>query len=293
MNQGPSKQFILRGSIAIGIVAIIFIVQTDWFRSLFNKEPLSKIDPNATVGDIVTKDTNGNGVPDWEEKLWGLDPNVLYTNGVSNKQLIEEKKRALGITDTESNEPENDTDKLAREIYALTLALGQSEEVDQQTLTRIAAKISESVDTKEPRAQYSVKDLKTVPTTTASLNAYYTAMTRLAETYADKTSEMEILIAALDKGDTSRLPELSEDAQLYSQYAKDMKNIPVPIVLQLQHLKLFNAVAGISTTLPSLTEFDDNAIASLVGIALFRQYSMHLDAATNEIREYLTKYGIL
>ncbi len=36
----PSKQFLIRGGMATLIVAIILIVQTDWFRALFNKPPL-------------------------------------------------------------------------------------------------------------------------------------------------------------------------------------------------------------------------------------------------------------
>ncbi len=293
MHGGPSKQFIIRGSIAIGVIIIVLVVQTDWFRGLFNKKPLEKIDPNATVGDLVTKDTNSNGIVDWEEKLWGLDPTVLYTNGVSNKQIIEDKKRSLGINDADNAQPENETDKLARELYGMTLALGQSEEVDQETLARIAAKIGGSVDTRHPTVTYSIKDLRTVPTTTASLRAYYSSMTAIAEKYADKTSEMDAITAAIDVGDTTRLPELLEDAKIYAQYAKDMKAVSVPVGIELPHLKLLNAVAGIGTTLPSLTEFDDNAIASLIGIAVFREYSIQLDAATNDMREYLTKYGIL
>lgn len=289
----PSKQFIVRGSIAIGIVAIILIVQTDWFRSLFHKKPLSKITATTTIGDIATQDTNGNGIADWEEKLWGLDPKVLYTNGVSNKQIIEDKKRALGISDIDTQQPANDTDKLARELYVMTLALGQSDEIDQQTLAEIAAKIGASVDTKQSTVQYSVKDLRAVLTTSASLRTYYSAMTNLVEKYADKTSEMDILTAVLDTGDTTRLAELSQNALVYAQYAKDIKNVSVPVGIELEHLKLLNAIAGIGATLPSLTELGDNAIASVVGIALFRQYSLQLDAATTAIGDYLTKYGIL
>src|SRR5690348_17285703 len=101
----PSKQFLIRGGIATGIVALILIVQTDWFRALFNKPPLPPTTSDKTVGEFIAKDSNGNGIADWEEKLWGLDPTALYTNGVPNKQIIEEKKHALGVSDKNA-EPE-------------------------------------------------------------------------------------------------------------------------------------------------------------------------------------------
>ncbi|MBY0329001.1 hypothetical protein K2Q02_02830, partial [Patescibacteria group bacterium] len=68
----PSKQFLIRGGIATGIVTLILIVQTEWFLGLFNKKP-QQIDPNITIGDAIAKDSNGNGIPDWEERRLGQD----------------------------------------------------------------------------------------------------------------------------------------------------------------------------------------------------------------------------
>ena len=69
-TNAPSKQFLIRGGIAIAIIAIVLVVQTNWFHNLFHKT--KKTDPSAlestSINDITSKDTNGNGVPDWEEK---------------------------------------------------------------------------------------------------------------------------------------------------------------------------------------------------------------------------------
>lgn len=292
MQHRPSKQFIIRGSIAVGIVVIALVVQTDWFGGLFDTKPLPVMDPNTTVGDIVTQDTNGNGIADWEEKLWGLDPSVLYTNGVPNKQIIENKKRALGATDANAN-PINDTDRLARELYVLALALGQSETVDQEVLTQISAKIGTSINIKEATNRYSLKDLRTVTSSDRSLRTYYAAMTALVEKHKTDTKDIAIIISALETADTTQLPQLAQSAATYAAFAKDMSALSVPIGVAPYHLAMMNSIAGIAESLPYLVQLNDNAIASLIGIALYRQYNLQLTTALINTEDYLSKYGIL
>lgn len=292
MQHRPSKQFIIRGSIAVGIVVIALVVQTDWFGGLFDTKPLPVMDPNTTVGDIVTQDTNGNGIADWEEKLWGLDPSVLYTNGVPNKQIIENKKRALGATDANAN-PINDTDRLARELYVLALALGQSETVDQEVLAQISAKIGTSINIKEATNRYSLKDLRTVTSSDRSLRTYYAAMTALVEKHKTDTKDIAIIISALETADTTQLPQLAQSAATYAAFAKDMSALSVPIGVAPYHLAMMNSIAGIAESLPYLVQLNDNAIASLIGIALYRQYNLQLTTALINTEDYLSKYGIL
>lgn len=286
----PSKQFIVRGTIAISALAIILIVQTTWFRGLFQK----KENPGTpkTVGDLVTNDTNGNGIPDWEEKLWGLDPTVLYTNGVSNKQIIEDKKKVLGVNATPEEEL-NDTDRLARELFTLSTALGQSDEVDNETLREIASKLGASIDIKQISNRYSIKNVRTIPTTAQSLRNYYSIMSRMIAKYDENAADIDVIIAALETGDTSRLPELTNTSTVYNQIAKDMTAINVPIGVANYHLDLVNGFAGVAESFTYLSQMNDNGVAGLVGIAIYRNYNTKISVAIINMTDYLTRYGIL
>jgi hypothetical protein len=287
----PSKQFIVRGSIALGVVVIILVAQTAWFRSLFDKEPISPVVANVTVGDTLAKDTNENGLPDWEERLWGLDPTVIYTNGVPNKTIIENKKSALGIT-TPSEENLNETDKLARQLFSLTAALGQSEEVDDATLQQIAADIGNSVDTKDLRNQYSLKDIRTTTTTIENLNAYYMSM-RTITARQKPVADIEVLITALENEDSSTLPALNESAVTYKKIANELRGVTVPIGLAPYHLQIMNSFAGIAESFSYMQQLDDNTVIALVGVATYKTYSTRLDNALADMSDYLAKYGIL
>ena len=44
---------------------------------------------NAIVGDLVNRDTDGDGLLDWEESLWDTDPNNKDTNGDGVSDSVE------------------------------------------------------------------------------------------------------------------------------------------------------------------------------------------------------------
>lgn len=287
----PSKQFIKRGALALGIVALVLIVQTNWFRALVGKKPRPVVE-TMTVGEIIEEDSNGNGIPNWEEKLWGLDPTTLYTNGVSNKEIIEGKRTALGIQSM-SEADLDDTDRIARQLFTLTSALGQSEEVDSATLQSIAATLGNSVDIKAVTNHYSLKDIQTTQTTLPNLQAYTATLKKVLAKYDTNTPDIEILATALQNEDPSTLPELAQTATTYQKLAKELVAMKVPLGLAQDHLMLTNSFAGIATSFIYMTELNDNSLKALVGVAIYKNYSTKLTAATGNINSYLTQYGIL
>jgi len=288
----PSKRFLIRGGIATGIVLIVLVVQTSWFRALFNKAPLPPIVTDKTVGEFIAQDTNRNGIADWEEKLWGLDPTVLYTNGVSNKVIIEQKKAALGINEDEGA-PINETDALARELLTITLALGQSGEFSKESLASVGARLAESVEFQQYTNHYSLKDIQSTQTTTASLSTYYTSFSRITKKYASTTSEIDILVQALETGDMSNIESLASIKTSYEKYSKELVALSVPIGLQAQHLEIVNSVYGFSVAIGYLMELEDNGANALAGVALYKINTARLDEALAEVETYLTRYGIL
>lgn len=293
-NNLPSKKFLIRGGIATAIIVVILIIQTAWFRALFNKKPLPptiKVE-SATIGSLVGKDSNSNGIADWEEKLWGLDPTVLYTNGVSNKQIIDKKKKALGVTDT-GTETENETDLLAKQLFTITSAVGQSDQSSAEALKSIGADLGNGVDLKQISNHYTRTNITTVKTSTASLTNYYSALSKIISAYDDESVGINIVISALETGDTSRLPELKNTGTMYMSLAKQLQKTPVPIAVAEQHLTLMNGFYGIGQSFSYLLQMDDNGVYGIVGIGIYKEYATKVDQAFSDLRDYFIQYGIL
>lgn len=289
----PSRQFIIRGVIAIAIVGIILIVQTNWFLGLFHKKTPAPVKKSTTVGEITSKDSNGNGIPDWEETLWGLDPTVLYTNGKSNAEIIKEKKQALGVTDSTTGAPTNETDAIAQKLFSITTALSQNDNVDDTSLQQIADQLGSSVNVSNVSNKYSLKDLHTISTSSASLKAYSQSLSTILGKYDLNQEDVTVIINATETGDYSQLPQLTDTGNSYIAIAKDLSKISVPIGVAQYHLDIINSLAGMAASFSYLQQMEDNGTQALVGIALYKTYNIRGENAFYNLQNYLVKYGIL
>jgi exonuclease VII small subunit len=288
----PSKSFLKRGAFATLALVLILTVQTTWFKNLFNKKstPETEKAEDVTVRDLVGKDTNKNGIADWEEKLWGLDPAVLYTGGISNRQIIEDKKRALSING-DGGSSDNETDALAKQLFTITNALQNNAGAD--SLQSIGAQLGDTIELKQVSNKYSIKDVTTVKTTDKSLRLYYKVMSDITTKYSNNASEIEAIVSALETGDTSSFATLEDTAKTYKSLSVQLQKVSTPIGLVEYHLALMNGLNGMGESFKYLTQLEDNSVKGLVGIALYKDYSLKTEKAVSDLRDYLQQYGII
>lgn len=283
--QPPSKNFIKKAGIAT-LLVIIFIGAQIYSK----RKPASEIKNNATVANIVGSDSNKNGIMDWEERLWGLDPNVAITNGVSNKEIIEGKKASLGIDTNDKNLTE--TDKTAREIFAVTAALSQNDGFDLDALNELSKKIGEgaNIEIGEP---FSIEKIKTVTTTKKSLETYYNQLISIIKKYEKNASETEILVTAVEEDLTSELGNLSSNATIYKSMIEELSLISVPVGVAREHVGILNSFRNIQTGLELIAKTEKDALKGAGGASLYRAGLITLEVYNNSLRDYLTRYSII
>ena len=92
---------------------------------------------NPTLPDLIQRDTDGDGVPDWEEALWGTDKNKKITfNDTPDATYIENKKKELKIEGNVIADATKltETEKFAREFFTSYSAMKSSGQIDQNTI---------------------------------------------------------------------------------------------------------------------------------------------------------------
>ena len=76
-------KFIIITSIVVVLLVIIYVVffmpsNGEIFSTGNKKNTPLKVE-NQTITELIQKDSDGDGVMDWEEGLWGTDPNNTKT----------------------------------------------------------------------------------------------------------------------------------------------------------------------------------------------------------------------
>lgn len=289
----PSKRFLIRGGVAIIIVGLLLTIQTDSVKNLFSKDKKTALlRSEATVGEVVGKDSNNNGIADWEERLWGLDPTKLTTDGVANKTIIEQKRKQLTPNESDS-EPLNETDRLARELFSVTTALSQSGLGVDDGLSKVGGKIGENIPTPDIAPHYAKTSVKTVTTSGKTLIAYRSALQKSLKNYSETLPEIEVIIQGLENGNTTQLDALNKTVAFYRSLTGQLLSMNVPRSVAQYHLDLINSTYGLAQSFEKMKVLDDNGIKAMVGFAEYRYHTEKINSAAESITTFLNEYDIL
>lgn len=238
----PSKKMM---SIIIGIIIIIIIII---FRNsiigLFKKIgdiqlrqpggiPTSVVTQGKTsVSFNINKDTDADGIPDWQEALLGTDSEVYTTLEEVPIEMRDVVNNSSGVLTT--------SDQLALAIYerARTNPIGDSYEENLQAATnKEILDLADSID--RQLTTYILEDLNVIVdnVTTENIQQYRNNMQSFIKKIDVVLLVKETYPALLNGKDT-----FSERGK-FSSLVNEIIKIPVPFEYANNHLELTNALA--------------------------------------------------
>lgn len=255
---------------------------------------------NQVLGDLINKDTDLDGIPDWEEGLWGTDPKKKDTDGngtPDNVEIDRLKQEQLAETDGESRSnvsglsPDEgnltETDKFSRELFATIAALNQSGNVDDATIDTLSSSLAEHIKNSVQRKVYKPVDIKVDKSDTkASVKTYNTAIENLQKKYPLKTSVVEILQRFLGDGaevDSSVLSELEPITEQIQKIVNELVKINTPQSLSIMHLDVINSLQRLSENLTDLQLYDTDAIVTFSAINQYDTNAIRLEVAIKNL----------
>ncbi len=285
----PSKKFSIIIGSCIAVILVVFIT-TSYFgsKSSFNKNPnaFNLISSSGTLNETISHDSNNNGIPDWEESLWGLDPNG---DGASNKKIIDAKKAENAIKTNDSDLP-TPTDIFTREFMSTVLALRQSGNLTPEALSKVAQTIGNDVDNKHANPNtYSMSDLTLVNTNPVKEKiAYQNALKNVISQYndVDLGSELSIISDSLNENSPGSLKLLQPIAEAYIELAKKIVALRTPVEISQNALDLANATVEMGQTLLRIENLYTDTIHGMVSLDDYVKASDASDRATATIASY-------
>jgi len=273
----PSKQFQARVLILLILVGL-FLGITELTHFIKKKIAVKKgAEDTLIVKDLVLQDSNVNGIPDWEESLWGLDP---YENGPENKAFILAKRESLAkdtsvpvLTDEGINSKENEA--LSKEFFAVIMSLQQTGNLNEDTMNAVSKAVGQKI-VAEPIADIYTKEMLTIKDDEDFGNLdYFSKYINLNVEYAKKNmgDELFFIETAINNNDKTALKLVVNIANTYRDYSKDLMNIAVPSDLASTHLSLANNYEKVAQSIYSLTKLFDEPIEGMKGIVNYNKYS--------------------
>lgn len=241
------------------------------------------IDSNSDT--LAELDDDGDGVPNWEERLWGLDPYRADTDsdGVSDLEYVESKKRAqrredLGI-DTASSGLTS-SEELSRGLYTAILAIEQAGGVlDAETGEKISDNIVEYIESISVGGElYLRENLKLVPNTKENVYGYRDKMNVLLTEYPLDPNDLELIAQAVENRDAYKT-KISRLSDRYAVLLGELAQMNVPYAIAGRHTEFLNSIAHISGTFKNLNQPEVDEIELLS--ALVQMQEVLRDASTS------------
>ncbi len=292
----PSKKFFyLLGSFLV--LALVFFVV---FELLSNKNIFTSSKNNTglevdrlalaglTVNQLVQKDSDNDGVFDWEEALWGTDKNNPMTfDGITDKAYIAGKKRELNVDQNKDEEGLTETEKFSREFFASYVAMKEAGTLDASAINNFSSALGQKIVNPDLIDQYSLKDLKTnTDNTLASKTKYYQSVKKLFDKYKTQGIGDELNIVdnqITSSANTKNQDKLTPIAKAYQDFASDVLNVTVPSDLQNEHLKIINSANNTGISILGMTKVINDPIVGLSGLSQYQKYSDDLITAVGDL----------
>lgn len=309
--QGPALIIIVSIASIAGI-AFAYSHRTTEKKVGYLADAASSSPVTLIASTLADKDSDNDGLKDWEESLWDTDPNNADTDGdktfdgvevkINRNPLVKGPNDSLdnfpiNAAATSSEETLTKTDMYSREIFARYLKLKEDGDglTDEEQTALIDDLLAGIDQVKEEPKSYSAADMTiTRSTSIESHKEYANNISRIlsANSVTSSTYEVAILVDLLSKNDQSGIGKFDQSIANYTNMINKMLDMPVPADLADIHIQLVNSFSHAQKDIEGFKVFIKDPIVTM---ASFQDYMKAMNTATQtmtELRGLLANEGI-
>ncbi len=252
---------------------------------------------NEVLGDLVNRDTDGDGVLDWEESLWGTDPTKKETTpGIPDSDAIASLKKEQNISTTGDNingGALTQTDKFSQELFATVAALNQAGAIDQTTVDKLSTSLADQIKNSVPKKVYLPSEIRVNPdNSTKAIQNYSDALNNIYKKNKPSQTVTDVLqkfIADGNEADPSVLPQLDPIIAQINTIINSLVRTEVPQSLASLHLDLINALERLAENVTDIKLYDTDTVLALRAISQYDQNIDLLDKAQSNLISAINK----
>lgn len=286
----------------IGIVILVAIVV--WIVSMaYNKKQIfnAKGDSNSKVADSETnnlyiQDSDEDGIYDWEEGLWGTDPNKEDSDadGVSDGEEIAIRKKEVQAENNLSeedpgSESSNQTEIFARQLLSTASLAEQQGGLSAESMEDFSKAFGDSIASSTIPDRFTLADLKLSSVSNA---AYKAELAKAFDEYRKANISELGSIYRLANDDASASGDLERIAQLYAKLSDNLLKIQTPHAIAGTHLVLANNSLKLSIIFESMKALAEDPLSAVAGFKQYQKYSLEMESAIIRLTAYFSSVGV-
>ena len=273
-----------------------------------NRESQIKILEN-----INKKDTDNDGLKDWEEILWNTNPKDPDSDGDGTKDGDEietgrdplkkgpndevDNKPFVQSTNTNTFKNLTNTDVFAQNLFTQYLSLrGSNKSIDDVDKNLLVSSVVDTVLNKKLSKKYKIADLNIVNNTSSViLKKYGNDFARIIQSYADdlQQNELEVFERMLKTENQEDAMYLNNSSAVYDSAINELRVIEVPNDLAFVHLDILNSYVAVSIALKDMSMALDDPIRGLNGFSIHINTKDSQIGMFKEIRDYFIDNKII
>lgn len=267
----------------------------------------------ALLQAIAVKDSDNDGLPDWEEALYGTDSQNLDSLGLGMtdgeavaKGLVVPKAIAdisVATSSSVSLDPSvpsaaaegSITDTFAKNFFILYVATKQAnggEALSQDQISTLVEQLMDQLNsTVLPAPDFKSKeDIKVSVSDEYSLRAYAEQVGNIfkAQDISLPKSELQYLQDFVQDDDLSALDNINKIATAYRTSSAGLSALTVPEDLADTHLLLVNAMARLGEEISDFARVNTDPIATMLAL---QQYSNTVEALSKSFADIGSIYA--
>lgn len=297
MKYIPSKKLIVKSLIALLIAGGIF-----WF---FVYKKLIKSGVNYKKSDFqnrsakLNKDTDNDGLKDWEEALYKTAPNNPDTDndGTADGEEIKLNRDPLKpgpddvfeINNEEESEAKTLTQQIGRDFLLKYLSMKNIEEMSEAEKNELVnSMLSRLAVPKTEQKKYGESDIKiTDDNSKENIKNYINSLGKIFKTFKVMSkTDLEILneiLADENEERPEKIKELKANRMIYEKVIYEMARQAVPSNYKNIHLSFLNIFSNTSAALGNMEFIYDDPAKALVGI---KEYFGETNNLINAFRNF-------
>ncbi len=279
---------------AVVFLCVAFSVKTGWpFKKSTPETKIPNLIGTETIQELSIKDTDGDGVFDWEEGLWGTDPLKAETkSGTPDSVAVAQLKKERGINTSTNDANLTKTEQFTRDLLSTVAILNQSGQIDQNTIETLSNSISKEIENPTQKKVYKLTDIKIIQeNTTKNIQTYNRdAGTALINKYPIDEKIVKVLQDSLNQDgdvDINKLDKLDPINKQIQEIITGLLKVKTPSKLALLHLNLINTFQNVSENLGNIKQIENDPIVAMNAILKYPENSERIDIIIEEIKRVI------